>query len=75
MSRIALSILREATAPDQPGCGLGLLISRALDRDDQKLLRLMTKRGGGAPTPDDQGIVRKLPEGSSNCGRCAVGCN
>jgi hypothetical protein len=48
MIKAVLSILRQAAKPltsrDIP---LELLVTRALDKDDQKLLALMTKRVGG----------------------------
>jgi hypothetical protein len=41
---------------------LELLVSRALDREDQKLLRLMGKRVGVAlRIQRDNGVVRSLP--------------
>ena len=63
MSRVALSILRQAAEPlTSRDVALELLVSRALDRDDQKLLRLMTKRVGVALRHQaDNGVVRKLP--------------
>lgn len=49
MTRICLSILRQATEPlTARDVALQLLTERALNREDQKLLRLMTKRVGVA---------------------------
>jgi hypothetical protein len=49
MTRICLSILRQATEPlTCRDVALQLLTERALNREDQKLLRLMTKRVGVA---------------------------
>jgi hypothetical protein len=49
MTRIILSILRQAAEPlTTRDIALELLISRALDKNDQRLLRLMTKRVGVA---------------------------
>ncbi len=49
MTRIVLSILRQAAEPlTTRDIALELLVSRALDKDDQRLLRLMTKRVGVA---------------------------
>lgn len=49
MTRLCLSILRQATEPlSTRDIALQLLIERALDRNDQKLLRLMIKRIGVA---------------------------
>src|SRR6266852_7525412 len=45
MSRIILSILRQAVEPlTSRDIALELLVERALDKNDQRLLRLMTKR-------------------------------
>ncbi len=45
MTRIILSILRQAAEPlTARDIALQLLVERALDKSDQKLLRLMTKR-------------------------------
>jgi hypothetical protein len=45
MTRIVLSILRQATEPlTSRDIALELLVQRALDKNDQRLLRLMTKR-------------------------------
>jgi hypothetical protein len=49
MTRICLSILRQASEPmTSRDIAVQLLIERALDRDDHRLLRLMTKRVGVA---------------------------
>lgn len=49
MTRICLSILRQAAEPlTTRDIALQLLVERALDKDDQRLLRLMTKRVGVA---------------------------
>jgi hypothetical protein len=49
MSRIILSILRQAAEPlTSRDIALELLVERALDKNDQRLLRLMTKRVGVA---------------------------
>lgn len=47
MSRIILSVLRQAAEPlTTRDIALQLLVERALDKSDQRLLRLMTKRVG-----------------------------
>jgi hypothetical protein len=49
MSRIILSVLRQAAEPlATRDIALQLLVERALDKSDQRLLRLMTKRVGMA---------------------------
>jgi hypothetical protein len=49
MTRIVLSILRQAAEPlTSRDVALELLVERALDKNDQRLLRLMTKRVGVA---------------------------
>lgn len=60
MTRICLSILRLATEPlTARDVALQLLTERALNREDQKLLRLMTKRVGVAlRLQKEKGIVR-----------------
>ena len=60
MSRIILSTLRQAAEPlTTRDIALQLLLERALDKDDQKLLRLMTKRVGVALRGQrDNGAVR-----------------
>lgn len=47
MSRLVLSILRQATEPlTSRDIALQMLIERAMDKSDQRLLRLMVKRVG-----------------------------
>jgi hypothetical protein len=47
MTKAVLSILRQATEPlTSRDIALEMLVTRALDKDDQKLLALMTKRVG-----------------------------
>lgn len=60
MTRICLSILRQATEPlTCRDVALQLLTERALNREDQKLLRLMTKRVGVALRGQrEKGIVK-----------------
>ncbi len=60
MSRIVLSILRQASEPlTSRDVAVELLITRAMDRSDMKLLRLMTKRVGVAlRTQRENGAVR-----------------
>lgn len=49
MTKAVLSILRQATEPmTTRDIALEMLVTRALDKDDQKLLALMTKRVGVA---------------------------
>ncbi len=49
MTRIVLSILRQAAEPlTTRDIALELLVTRALDKSDKRLLRLMTKRVGVA---------------------------
>ena len=49
MTRIVLSILRQASEPlTTRDIALELLTTRALDKSDRRLLRLMTKRVGVA---------------------------
>lgn len=59
MSRLVLSILRLATEPmTARDIALEMLVTRALDTRDQKLLRLMTKRVGVALRGQrDNGVV------------------
>ena len=63
MSRIILSILRQATEPlTTRDIALELLVTRALDQSDVRLLRLMTKRVGVALRGQkDNGAVRAMP--------------
>lgn len=60
MTRIALSILRQASEPlTTRDIALQLLVERALDSSDIRLLRLMTKRVGLALRYQrDKGIVK-----------------
>lgn len=60
MSRIVLSILRQAAEPlTTRDIALELLVARAMDKRDVKLLRLMTKRVGVAlQTQRANGTVR-----------------
>lgn len=60
MSRIVLSILRQAAEPlTSRDIALELLVERALDRSDQRLLRIMSKRVGVAlRTQRENGLVR-----------------
>lgn len=60
MSRLVLSILRLATEPmTSRDIALEMLVTRALDKRDQKLLRLMTKRVGVAlRIQEHNGVVR-----------------
>lgn len=60
MTRIVLSILRQAAEPlTTRDIALELLVERALDKNDQRLLRLMSKRIGVALRRQrDNGAVR-----------------
>lgn len=62
MSRIVLSILRQAAEPltaTSRDIALELLVERALDKHDQRLLRIMSKRVGVAlRTQRENGLVR-----------------
>jgi hypothetical protein len=60
MSRFVLGILRQAAEPlTTRDIALQMLLDRALDENDQKLLRLMTKRVGvSLRHKRDLGIVR-----------------
>jgi hypothetical protein len=60
MSRIILSILRQASEPlTTRDIALQLLVERALDKSDQRLLRIMTKRVGVALRGQkENGVVR-----------------
>lgn len=60
MSRIILSTLRQASEPlTSRDIALQLLVERALDKSDLRLLRLMTKRVGVAlRIQRDNGAVR-----------------
>jgi hypothetical protein len=64
MTRICLSILRQATEPlTARDVALQLLTERALNREDQKLLRLMTKRVGVALRGQREKGVAKSDQG------------
>jgi hypothetical protein len=60
MSRIILSVLRQASEPlTTRDIALQLLVERALDKSDLRLLRLMTKRVGVALRGQkENGVVR-----------------
>jgi hypothetical protein len=60
MTRIALSILRQAAEPmTTRDVALEILVSRALDKSDKRLLRLTTKRMAVALRGQrDKGVVR-----------------
>ncbi|HEX4112289.1 MAG TPA: hypothetical protein VH020_07110 [Stellaceae bacterium] len=60
MSRIVLSILRQAVEPmSTRDIAVQMLIERALDKSDQRLIRLMTKRVGVALRgARDQGLTK-----------------
>lgn len=60
MTRLVLSILRQASEPlTTRDIALEMLVTRALDRSDQRLLRLMSKRVGVAlRLQRDKGVVR-----------------
>lgn len=62
MSRIVLSILRQAAEPlTTRDIALELLVARAMDKRDHKLLVLMTKRVGTAlRTQRENGVVRSV---------------
>src|ERR1700731_1279783 len=60
MSRIILSVLRQASEPlTTRDIALQLLVERALDKSDLRLLRLMTNQVGGALRGQrENGVVR-----------------
>lgn len=62
MSRIVLSILRQASEPlTSRDIALELLVVRAMDKGDQRLLRLMTKRVAVALRGQrDKSVVRSI---------------
>lgn len=62
MSRIILTVLRQASEPmTTRDIALEMLVSRALDRSDQRLLKIMTKRVGVALRHQrDNGVVRSV---------------
>lgn len=63
MSRVVLSILRQAAEPmTTRDIALEMLVTRALDQSDVRLLKLMTKRVGVALRGQrDNGAVRASP--------------
>ena len=63
MSRVVLSILRQAAEPlTTRDIALEMLVTRALDASDQRLLKLMTKRVGVALQGQRTGgVVRSMP--------------
>ena len=64
MTRIILSILRHAAEPlTTRDIALQLLVERALDKRDLKLLRLMTKRVGVALRLQRQKDVARCEQG------------
>lgn len=64
MSRIILDVLRQAAEPmTTRDIAFQLLIERALDNNDQKLLRLMTKRVGVALRHQRDGGVVESDQG------------
>lgn len=60
MSRVALSILRQATEPmTTRDIALEMLVTRAMDPKDQRMLRTMVRRVGTAlRTQRENGVVR-----------------
>ena len=72
MTRIVLSILRQAAEPlTSRDIALALLVERALDKNDQRLLRLMTKRVGVALREQKHKGVVQSEQGRGNtcCGK------
>ncbi len=64
MSRIILSILRQAAEPlTTRDIAVQLLIERALDKSDQRLLRLMTKRVGVALRGQRENGIARCEQG------------
>ena len=63
MARVVLSILRQAAEPlTTRDIALEMLVTRALDASDQRLLKLMTKRVGVAlQNQRAGGVVRSTP--------------
>ncbi len=63
MARLVLSILRQAREPmTTKDLAVELLITRALDKDDRKLLALMVKRVGvSLQRQRGNGLVRSVP--------------
>jgi hypothetical protein len=65
MSRFCLSILRQATEPmTTRDIALEMLVSRALNKNDQKLLNLMTKRVGVALRGQRDNNIVKSSQGT-----------
>ncbi len=61
MSRVVLSLLRQAAEPLTPRDVAIELLSRAMDKNDQKFLKLMTKRVGVAlRTQRENGSVQSI---------------
>lgn len=62
MTKLVLSILRQAIEPmTTRDIAVEMLVSRALDKSDQRMLRLMTKRVGVALRGQrENGIVRSV---------------
>ncbi len=62
MARLILSILRQAAEPmTTRDLALEMLVTRALDPADQRMLRLMTRRIGVALRyQHDNGTVRRM---------------
>ena len=62
MSRVVLTILRQAAEPmTTRDIALEMLVSRALDKSDQRLLKLMTKRVGVALRHQrNNGVARSI---------------
>ncbi len=53
MTKAVLSILRQAAEPmTSRDIALEMLVTRALDKDDRRLLALMTKRAAAAKAKD-----------------------
>jgi hypothetical protein len=72
MTKAVLSILRQATEPmTTHDIALEMLVTRALDKDDQKLLALMTKRVELRCGYSDSIVwsARQAGQGSSRFGR------
>lgn len=63
MSRLVLNIIRQAAEPmTARDIAIEMLISRALDKSDQRLLKIMAKRVGVAlRIQRERGLVRSLP--------------
>ena len=64
MSRIILSVLRQASEPlTTRDIALQLLVERALDKSDQRLLLLMTRRVGVALRGQRENRVVRCDQG------------